>query len=347
MNNIVIYGAGAVGATVGGWLYTHHPSVTLLARGEHAERMKADGLVISMKGDRADPLPIRAPVITGIYEEPLADLVIIAVKNYGLEAACQEISGVLGNDITVVGLQNGVENQEILPRYFERVVYGVVWYNAWLESPGVVWANKKGPIVLGVTTDDPGEVALRDEVAALLSRGMDIETADRLVDAVHSKVILNLTNAVLTLVGHGFREIESVRTLKHIMVGSILEGIEITERAGYSEYRFPKSPGWGLIRLASRLPEFISDIIFKNDLKTVDLNSMGQDVLQVGRADTELESLTGYILSLADQFGVAAPVNRTVYELCKREFGKPVFTPLSETAVWEHIRERIEANKDS
>ena len=347
MNHIVIYGAGAIGATVGGWLYPHHPSVTLLARGEHAERMKADGLVIRMKGDRTEPLPIRAPVITGIYEEPLADLVIIAVKNYGLEAACQEISGVLGSDVTVLGLQNGVENQEILPRYFERVVYGVVWYNAWLESPGVVGANRKGPIVLGVTTDDSEEIALRDETAALLSRGMDIETTDRLVDAVHSKVILNLTNAVLTLVGHGFRTIESVRALKHIMVGALLEGIEIMERAGYAEYRFPKSPGWGLIRLSSRLPEFISDIIFKNDIKTVDLNSMGQDVLQIGRSDTELESLTGYIISLADQYGMAAPINRTIYELCKREFDKPVFTPLSETAVWGLIRERIEADTDA
>jgi len=347
MNHIVIYGAGAIGATVGGWLYPHHPSVTLLARGEHAERMKKDGLVIRLKGGKADPLPIRAPIITGMYEEPLASLLIIAVKNYGLEAACQEISGLLGSDITVVGLQNGVENQAILPRYFERVVYGVVWYNAWIESPGVVAANRPGPIILGVTTDDPEEIALRDETAALLSRGMSIETTDRIVDAVHSKLILNLTNAVLTLVGHGFREIASIRDLKHIMVSSLLEGIDIVARAGYSEHRFPKSPSWGLLRLSARLPEFISDMIFKNDLKTVDLNSMGQDMLQIGRADTELESLTGYILDLADQYKMPAPVNRTIYELCKREFGKPTFTPMSESEVWELIRERIKMGDDS
>jgi len=347
MNHIVIYGAGAVGSTVGGWLYPHHPSVTLLSRGEHAQKMKADGLVVRLKGDRSDPLPIRAPVITGIYEQPEASLLIIAVKNYGLEAACQEIAGVLGNDVTVLGLQNGVENQEILPRYFERVVYGVVCYNAWLESPGVAFANRPGPIVLGVTTDDPEAIALRNETAALLARGMDIETTDRFVDAAHSKVILNLSNAVLTLVGHGFRKIESVRTLKHIMVGALLEGMEITERAGYSEYRLPKNPGWGLIRLASRLPEFISDMIFKNDLKSVDLTSMGQDVLQIGRIDTELESLTGYILSLADQYNIPAPVNRTIYELCKSEFKKPAFTPMSEKEIWARIQERIGENDRS
>ncbi|MBN1883321.1 MAG: ketopantoate reductase family protein [Deltaproteobacteria bacterium] len=347
MNHIVIYGAGAIGATVGGWLYPHHPSVTLLARGEHAERMKKDGLVVRLRGEKTDPLPIRAPVITGMYEEPEASLLIIAVKNYGLEAACQEISGLLGSDVTVVGLQNGVENQEILPKYFERVVYGVVWYNAWIESPGVACANKKGPIVLGVTTDDPEAIALRDETAALLSRGMDIETTDRLVDAVHSKLVLNLTNAVLTLVGHGFREIESTRTLKHIMTGALLEGIDIVKRAGYSEYQFPKNPGWGLMRLISRLPEFISDMLFKKSLQSFEINSMGQDVLQIGRADTELESLTGYILGLADDFGIAAPINRTVYELCRREFGKPIFTPMSEAAVWELIQARIEEDERS
>lgn len=40
---IVIYGAGSVGSSVGGWLAPHCPNLSLLARGDHAAAMKKKG----------------------------------------------------------------------------------------------------------------------------------------------------------------------------------------------------------------------------------------------------------------------------------------------------------------
>jgi ketopantoate reductase len=48
LNNleIVIYGAGAVGASICGWLTPHHDKIFLLARGEDARIMKSKGLIM-------------------------------------------------------------------------------------------------------------------------------------------------------------------------------------------------------------------------------------------------------------------------------------------------------------
>jgi hypothetical protein len=56
-------------------------------------------------------------------------------------------------------------------------------------------------------------------------------------------------------------------------------------------------------------------------------SSMTQDVLMRGSAASEIDSLTGYIVRLADRHGVPAPYNRTIYRLAKERFG-PGFQPM-------------------
>ena len=42
---IVIYGAGAIGASIGTWLTPHYNKVYLLARGQNAEVLKNKGII--------------------------------------------------------------------------------------------------------------------------------------------------------------------------------------------------------------------------------------------------------------------------------------------------------------
>ncbi|NIQ05707.1 MAG: ketopantoate reductase family protein, partial [Candidatus Korarchaeota archaeon] len=44
---MVIYGAGSIGSTIGGWMTPNYPSVHLIARREHADVMKEEGLTLS------------------------------------------------------------------------------------------------------------------------------------------------------------------------------------------------------------------------------------------------------------------------------------------------------------
>jgi ketopantoate reductase len=156
-----------------------------------------------------------------------------------------------------------------------------------------------------------------------------------------TKMVANLSTAILTLIGHGYREIRSIRTLKHIMIGTMLEGFDIARRAGFAPISIPGAPGPAMVRVSTVLPEFLSDVIFKGNIDSVDLNSMGQDILQRGRDVSELESLTGYFVGLADTLGIAAPYNRTIYDLCEKKFAEKPFAPMDEAAVWREIVKRI------
>ena len=50
---IVIYGAGAIGATICGFLIPHYDQIYLLARGDNAKAMKSRGLILYQKVNNA------------------------------------------------------------------------------------------------------------------------------------------------------------------------------------------------------------------------------------------------------------------------------------------------------
>ena len=101
-------------------------------------------------------------------------------------------------------------------------------------------------------------------------------------------------------------------------------------------------PGWLLIKSAALLPTFITARPYRKNLRKMVISSMAQDVFAgngVG-ADTgnsELETINGYLLSLAKQHQVATPVNQAVYQLCQQHFAQPGFSGISVDEVWQKV----------
>jgi ketopantoate reductase len=62
--------------------------------------------------------------------------------------------------------------------------------------------------------------------------------------------------------------------------------------------------------------------------------------LQRGGADSELDTLNGHFIKLADQHRLKVPYNRAVYSLCKEHFGKGL-PPLDIEAVWNAVQKRL------
>ncbi len=266
---------------------------------------------------------------------------MLGVKNYSLEGVAKTLKEKAGDRAVVVSMANGIVNQEILPRYFSRVLYCVVSYNAWMDEPGVIGFQKKGPLIIG-TPDN----RLREEmalVAGIFNRGVETVVTSHLQDAVHCKIVINLTNSVTTLVGHKFRELSDPAAFQNTLTHLLYEGKEIVRAAGYRECKLGGMPSWTTFWLGVSLPRIITRPLFERNVKKMVLSSMAQDVLQRRGTETELESINGYIVGLADEFGIEAPVNRTVYEMCKREFARPDFAPLDPGEVWSRIQEAMRA----
>ncbi len=334
---IVFVGTGAIGGSVGAWVSAVHANTYLLGRGAAGQAMRAHGITLyqSDRPEQKDNIAVR--VLGSLDEARYADIVVVAVKLYDLESAAQAIQASLDDQALVLGLQNGVESQTVLPKYFSKAAYGVVGYNAWVDEPGVIGYQEKGPLVIG-TPDN----SLQDELRALagiFTPGVETLVTTHLQDAMHSKLAINLANSVTTLVrrpdGADPGELDLYQDL---LSNTIYEGVRVIQAAGYHEDPQTGMPSWRTLWAAAKLPKFITRGLFRRNLKRLGMSSMGQDVLLRKRTETELEYLNGYLLQLAEQQGVSVPYNRAIYRLSKAHFARPDFQPLSAREVWKEVQ---------
>jgi len=334
---IVIYGAGAVGASICGWLTPHHDKIFLLARGEDARIMKSKGLIM-YQHSLDNKQVIKVKVIEDLNENLNADIVIIAVKNYDLEEVARDIYSKLGDKPIIIALQNGVENQKILPNYFSKVVYSAILISAWKDEPGIIGYAIKGYVILGTLNN-----SLQSEmktIKKLLIPGFKFKISQNIQDTIHTKLILNLSNPILTLIKHTNIDKESVSKLGKIYNETLVEGINILEAANFKWQRIPGLVPWDVLKKAQSSEETTTKMIL-NRLTSVGPNSMSQDIIIRQKTQSELESFSGYIVNLAKSIGIPSPFNSTIYELCKTQFKKKPYNQLKAGKVWQIIQQKL------
>jgi 2-dehydropantoate 2-reductase len=323
---VLFVGAGAIGASVAAWMAPHHAELYVTDMGEVQKALNTKGITLyNTNCPEKSRETVTIKTVDRIDDLPDVDIIALCVKNYSLAAAAETIKKAVGDRPVIVSMANGTENQEILPRYFSKVIYCIVSYNARRDEPVVIGYQKKGPLLIG-TPDN----VLTDEkkmVQAILGKGCETIIIDRLQDAVHSKIVMNLTNALDTLVGHGHRPISNFEIYQRLLPRTLWEGVKIIQAAGYKECKLGGMPSFFLIRFGTVMPSWIVRPIFKRKLKAMVTSSMTQDVLMRGSGISEIDSLTGYIVRLADKHHVPAPYNKTIYRLAKQRFG-PDFQPM-------------------
>ena len=337
----VIIGTGSIGGCLGGWLSEVHDEVYLLDQGEVAKNLKEKGLTLYQQGleDRKNKIPVK--VIDRLSDVKNPDVIAIAVKNYSLEAAIKTVQAGMSGDPIILALQNGVLNQTLLPKFFKKVIFAVIEFNAWIDEPGLIGYQSKGPFVLGSTGS-----GLEKELGILqsyMNAAVPTIVTDRIKDAAYCKMVINLTNSYTTLVGFKYREISSLPLFKKVLSNSMYEGIKVLKAMGVNEYHAGDMPTWGKIKASATLPDFITMGIFKKNLAKMVLSSMAQDILQRKAGVSELDSLLGEFIRLAGQYKVAVPYNSAVYKLCKDQFAGPDFKPLTEEQVWQAVLNEMQA----
>ncbi len=337
--NIVIIGAGAIGGCLGGWLSEIYDSVYLLDQGEVAKNLKEKGLTLYKQGEENNKKKIDVKVIDKLSDVAKIDIIAIAVKNYSLEGVAKTIKEQVKEEPIILALQNGIANQTILPKFFKKVIFSIIEFNAWFDEPCVIGYQNKGPFVLGTLGN-----GLQDElkmVSEFIGKAVETISTDRIRDAAYCKMVINLTNSYTTLVGFKYREISNLVLFKKVLSNSMYEGIKIIKAAGVKEFTVGNMPSWSKIKASATLPDFLTMGMFKKNLDKMVLSSMAQDILQRKMGTSELDSLLGHFVELADKYKVPAPYNKAVYELCKVEFAKDNFKPLTEEQVWEAVSKKL------
>ncbi|MGY6645286.1 MAG: ketopantoate reductase family protein [Salinarimonas sp.] len=139
---IAIIGTGAMGSVYAGLLGDAGLHVTAIDTwAEHIDAIRRDGLRVSgASGERV----VRVTATTDAREAGPADLIIIATKADGVEAAAEAAREILTEDGVVLTIQNGLGSAEKVAAIIgeERTMIGVVGgFGASIPQPGHVHHN--------------------------------------------------------------------------------------------------------------------------------------------------------------------------------------------------------------
>lgn len=198
----VIYGAGAVGGTIGARLFEAEREVLLIARGSHHDAIVRDGLCY------ADPVATRLLPIP-VVDHPARvdwredDIVVLAMKSQGTAEALATLDASASPEVRLLVAQNGVENERLALR-IRPDVYGMcVMMPATHLEPGSVVAESHpvvGVLDVGrypVGSDETATAIARDLTAA----GFRSQPDEAIMRWKYEKLLLNLATAVRAMCG--------------------------------------------------------------------------------------------------------------------------------------------------
>ena len=187
---ITVMGAGGIGGCYGGLLAQAGNDVTLIARGAHLAAIKEKGLqLIQPEGDFT--------VAVAATDDPSqvgpVELVIFSVKAHQNSIAVPLIEPLIGEDTTILTIQNGVESADELGQDYgaERVLPGSAYLLSNITSPGVIKQLSLVPrVAFGESNGDRSQraIAIRD---TFCESNIEAELSDDISKAIWSKLLYN------------------------------------------------------------------------------------------------------------------------------------------------------------
>jgi 2-dehydropantoate 2-reductase len=145
---ILVWGAGAIGGSVGAWLKRAGHDITFVdVVPEHVAAIRDTGLRIT---GPVEEFIVHAPACTP--EEPAGTWqhIFLAVKAQHTEAATRSLTPHLAQDGYVLSLQNGL-NERIIQRIVgrDRTIGAFINFGADWMAPGEIMFGNRGAVVLG------------------------------------------------------------------------------------------------------------------------------------------------------------------------------------------------------
>lgn len=297
--HFLIYGAGALGQTLGCMLAADGNQVTLVIRKRFIDVINRDGLTVSgIFGDyHVDGGQLTLTESISSESGSDFDAVLITTKSYDTAAAVADIASMKSCTCPVISMQNGCGNVEQLEAEFgisrsfgARIITGFE-----IKQPAQV--------TITVSADDvhigsclPGTIP---EPAATIAEainrsGLPCKAVEDVHRSLFAKLLYNCTlNPLGAILGVNYGRLSEIEETKRVMNEIITETFHVITAVG--------------AELEWESPEQYQKIFYDTLLPaTYDHRpSMLQD-LEQGKP-TEIDALTGYVSKNGKAHGIATP----------------------------------------
>ena len=310
---ILVFGAGAIGSVMGGFLKKAGDEVVLYGRPWHLDKVHSDGLRITgLFGEHHIPsIPVYTDLSRLASENISFDLILFGVRAYDTESALRQMLPLLKEKTSVLMIQNGVGSLEIAEPMIGRgrILAGRVIFGSRVIEPGLVKVTViADDVVIGFPF--PKEVSrISDEeikrIAARLSAaGIPTRVSENIHAVLWAKVAYNAAlNAMSSMLEAPYGVLMETEETKALMCQIVFETYAVASKKG--------------IRMDPPTPEayyqlLLSDLIPKT---AAHKSSMLQSILKGGR--TEIDFLNGAIARFGRELGVPTPINDVLTALIK------------------------------
>ncbi|HPN91454.1 MAG: ketopantoate reductase family protein [Spirochaetia bacterium] len=291
--SVVVVGAGAIGASIAVRLMEAGKQVVISANGERKARYLKQGFVVN---GRQYFLPVKDK-----YEADPADLVIIAVKNYSLEEAIEEMRPYVSVNTIILSLLNGIDAVPRLRREFgeDSVPYAMILGIDALREGNRVQYLAKGRIFCGFEKEKVEKNAPTLAVLEEFFGTSDIAfvVPEDIVKEIWFKFMINVgLNQWSALIRAPYRLFQDSPHGQELLSKTMIEVISLSKRYG------------------GNLEETDIDraIAVLKTLAPQGKTSMLQDV--EARRQTEVDAFAGAMKRLAKAADLDVPINAILYD---------------------------------
>ncbi|MFY9609079.1 MAG: ketopantoate reductase family protein [Blastocatellia bacterium] len=315
----VIFGAGAVGSTVGGLLARAGSRVVCVARPARVAAL-SKGIVLKLDGRE-----IVVKVESGSHIRDLkpdsSDIVVITTKSQMTESVIGELAVVYNKELRVVCLQNGTRNEEIARRTFENVYAGLVFFSAVQLEPTSISLPQGLTVAVGCYPKGVDNTA-RELCDDLTRAGFDTLASGYVMSMKWGKLVANLNNATHAITGYWLERGMADREMRRLMLEVREEGLRVLDAAGIEVEPPAGEPS------PIRIREMTEKLRLSPDPQRSRADvpeehrtyaSMWQDLV-LNRRTSEVDFLNGEIVRLGRKLGIPTPYNAALLEIVNRMF---------------------------
>ena len=301
---IAIAGIGGVGGFFGGLLAKHYTAgsteIFFIARGENEKTIREKGLRMQTMNGEFTVHP--ALVTSDPGKAGKADLLICCIKGYDLEEAIQQCYPCITKKTIILPLLNGVDARQHIEKIYpdNEVWDGCVYLVSRVTEPGLV--KETGNIRKLFFGSENGRTDMLEAAEKIfLDAGIEATWSRNIEETIWEKFlfispIATLTSYLDKTIAEVFADPKSEKLLQQLLS-------EINEVAVKKGIVLPENTTAKNIDKMRSLPAGTT-------------SSMHSDFRKGGR--TEVESLTGYVVRLAQTMAVSAPVYFKMFEKLRR-----------------------------
>lgn len=299
---IAVVGAGAVGSVIGGILTEGGANVVLVdIWKEHVDAINEKGLLMTGYGEERT---IKVRATSNFKEVGVVDLVILMTKACQTEQAIRDALPLVGENTTVLTLQNGLGNEEIIGKAVgnKKVMGGCTISGGDLLSPGKV-REVAGLTYIGELNRGVSERGKR--ISKVFNEaGFKTTLSENILVDIWRKLLFNVavnpTAALCRLFCN--EEMFEIKEVKEMMFDAIDEAGQVARLEGIEVD-----------------PKEVKETLV-NTLREQGPTGSGKSGMLVDvehERKTEIDFINGAIVRLGKKHGIRTPVNKTLVAAVK------------------------------